>query len=272
MIVYISCDLEGVAGICDWDYAIRGKMDYEHGRKLMLQECNAAIEGAFDAGAKRVVVNDSHNGMINLLPEDLHPEAELIAGRNKTWSMMHGIDSTFDAAVFVGYHAGAGALRGTLAHTYSSRVQQLAVNNIILNEAGINAFYAGTMNVPVVALTGDDILAKEMKQLIPDARTIVVKKGMGRLAAWSIHPSKARELIREGVGEALKKIKVKPFSLKAPYTLKVVFDPPQICDMAERMPGIERLNGNTVVYKTKKPLDVYKAYMTLMTIAAGSST
>jgi D-amino peptidase len=270
MNIYISCDMEGVAGICDWDYAVRDRMDYAHGRMLMIKECNAAIEGALEAGAKKIVVNDSHDGMVNLLPEEMHPEAELILGRNKTYSMMQGINRNFDAALFIGYHAGVGQKYGTLAHSYSSRVLHLSVNGISLNEAGINAFLAGAYGVPLVALSGDDVLAREMKKMIPQAKTIVVKKGMGRKAAQSIHPSKAREKIKKGIMEVLinaKKKKVKPFKLRSPYTLKAQLTPIEILDMAERIPGMRRTDGQTVIYKSRDVIEIYKAYMTLMSVS-----
>lgn len=268
MRVYISCDMEGVAGVNDWDYAMRDKMDYQHGRKLMIGECNAAVEGALDAGAKKIVVNDSHNGMINLLPEEMHPEAELILGSNKMFSMVQGLTRQFDAALFIGYHAGAGKLYGTLAHTYTGKVLELSVNGQVLNEAGINALYAGALGVPLVGLSGDDVLEREMKAMIPQARTIVVKKGMGRKAAQSLHPSKARAKIRAGVKDILTSgKKVKPFRLKPPYTLKIKFHPPEVCDICERMPGLTRLDGNTVAWKSRNAIDIYKAYLALMSIA-----
>ncbi|GAB4312978.1 MAG: M55 family metallopeptidase [Candidatus Sumerlaeia bacterium] len=273
MRVFISCDMEGVAGVCDWDYAMRDKMDYAHGRKLMIGECNAAVEGALAAGAKRIVVNDSHDGMINLLPEEIHPEAEVILGRNKPFSMMQGLSRQFDAAIFIGYHAGAGGLHGTLAHTYSGKVLNLSVNGVTLNEAGINAFYAGALGVPLVGLSGDDVLEREMQQLIPQARTIVVKKGMGRKAAQSIHPSRAREKIKKGVQEILAGAhRVKPFRLKPPYTLRISFHPPEICDTCERMPGVVRVDGNTVAWKSRHPIDIYKAYLALMSISSAAVT
>lgn len=269
MRVYISCDMEGMAGVTDWDYAMRDKMDYKYGRKLMIEECNAAIEGALDAGAKKIVVNDSHNGMINLLPEELHPGAELILGTNKTFSMVQGLTRQFDAALFIGYHAGAGGLYGTLAHTYSGKVLHLSVNGQMLNEAGINAFYAGALGVPLVGLSGDDVLEREMKKMIPQAKTIVVKKGMGRKAAQSLHPSLSRAKIRAGVAEILAGAKkVKPFRLKSPYTLQIKFHPPEICDMCERLPGLTRVDGNTVSWKSRDAIDIYKAYLALMSIAS----
>jgi len=164
MKVYISADMEGIAGIVHGEHVIRDGKEHERARKLMTQEVNAAIEGAIEAGAKSIVVNDSHGTMRNIIPEELHETAELITGSPKPFEMMQGIDSTFNAAFFIGYHAMKGSYLGVLDHSYHSRViHDIILNNQRLGETGINAALAGYYNVPVILVTGDNIVTNEAR-------------------------------------------------------------------------------------------------------------
>ncbi|HEX6433149.1 MAG TPA: M55 family metallopeptidase, partial [Gemmatimonadales bacterium] len=143
MRVYISVDMEGIAGVVHEDQTdptdARHAAEYNRFRRLMTTEANAAIVGALDAGATRVLVNDSHWDMRNLLAEDLHPAAELLSGSPKRLSMVEGIDGGFDAALFIGYHAMAGTRDAIIDHTYTSRVYQARINGQPVGELALNA-------------------------------------------------------------------------------------------------------------------------------------
>jgi len=164
--VFISVDMEGVCGVVHWNQTQHGKEDYERMRRLMTEEVNAAVEGAFAAGAKEIVVNDSHNAMRNVVIEDLHPDVRLITGSTKPMSMMEGLTGDFDAVFLVGYHSRASST--VLNHTYTGRVAHYWVNGKVMGETGMNALKAGYHRVPVVLVTGDSVVTKEAQERLGD--------------------------------------------------------------------------------------------------------
>src|SRR5438552_12129851 len=202
--VFVSIDMEGIAGISTLQQVWRGSDDFPASRRLMTLEANAAVEGAFQGGASSVVVNDSHGDMYNLLPEELDPRAQLLTGTPKPWSMMQGFGSDFGAALFIGYHASAGTEAAVLDHTYSGRLlYEVRLNGEAVGEAELNAALAGTYGVPVGLVTGDDKACSQAAKRLPGIRTVVVKEGYGRNVAKSLHPSAAREAIRKAAAETV---------------------------------------------------------------------
>jgi D-amino peptidase len=186
--VYISVDLEGISGINGDDQTSAGAAEFGRARKLMAEDANAAIRGAFEGGATDVLVNDSHGGQRNLLPEDLDPRARLISHSFKRHGMMEGLDESFDAIIFVGYHAKADSPRGVFAHTGSGVVRDLQINGQSVGEGGMNALLARWYGVPVVVVTGDDV-AVELRPLTEARREIQVAAKDG--------VSSARKPVRE---------------------------------------------------------------------------
>jgi D-amino peptidase len=181
--VYISVDLEGISGVNADDQTSAGQPEYGRARKLMAEDANAAIRGAFGGGATDVLVNDSHGSQRNLLPEDLDPRARLITHSFKRHGMMEGLDETFDAVIFVGYHAKADAPRGLFAHTGSGVVRDLQINGRSVGEGGMNALLAAWYGVPVVVVSGDDVAVAEVKEAVPSIRGVVVKRAINVRAA-----------------------------------------------------------------------------------------
>lgn len=155
MRVYISSDIEGVAGVVDWGHSIPGAPEYGRARRLMTAEVNAAAVAAFNAGAETVLVNDSHGPMNNILIEELDERIELVTGRPKALTMVHGVGDGFDLAMFLGYHAKAGTAGGVLEHSYAGmRVFDITLNGRSYGEFGLNAMLAGYRGVPVVLASG----------------------------------------------------------------------------------------------------------------------
>ncbi len=269
MKVYISCDIEGVAGIADFEYAMRKELDYGEGRELMLGEVNAAVEGALEAGATEVVINDSHGSMLNLLPSKVHAKAKLILGRVKPMSMMQGIDASFDAVAFIGYHSMGGTQSGVLAHTYSSQVLEATVNGKPFGEPELNAAMAGYYNVPVVFLSGDKATTQEIGKHIPKIVTAAVKEGFGRKVAMSVHPEVARGLIKKGMKRAIGLRKqIRPFKQKSPYRLVVTMSMSEMADLCERIPGVVRKDSRTLTFTDPDYREVYKAFLTMMSMSS----
>jgi D-amino peptidase len=269
MKIYISCDLEGVAGIVDTDQVIPNEKGYDISRRLLTNEVNAAIEGAFEAGAKEVLVNDSHGYMNNILLEQLDPRASVVTGRLKPLMMVQGIEKGFDAAFFVGYHAKMGSGAGVLEHTYiAGSVSQISINGKIMGEFGINALICGYFKTPVILVSGDKAVCNEARKLIKNIQTVCVKEPVSRYSARSLHPKDAERKIKEGAKKAIKRIKtINPFKLKKPYELKVKFLHSGFCDAAQILPGAIRLNGLTLGYKCDDILTLIKGLFSFLRLA-----
>jgi D-amino peptidase len=271
MRVYISVDMEGVAGVVHEDQTDptdpRHAGEYNRFRRLMTSEANAAVEGALAAGATRVLVNDSHWLMRNLLAEELHPAAELLSGGPKLRSMVEGVDLGFDAAMFVGYHAMAGTASAVIDHTYTSIVHEVRLNGRPAGELAINAALAGIYGLPVVLVSGDQALAAEAKDLLGDGvEAVVVKHAVGRFAARSRSPAESCRRIREGATAALRR-RHEPLELPPPIRLEVEFALTQMADMAELVPGSVRTGGRTIEYAHDDYREVFRAWRALYNLA-----
>jgi D-amino peptidase len=201
--IYVSADMEGITGLVDAVDVQPGGADYERGRVMMTEDVNAAVRGAIRAGATRVVVNDAHGPMRNLLPDQLHPAAELVRGRPKALGMLEGLDGSFDAALCVGYHARAGAL-GVLSHSFMGHeIEDIWLDSYEVGEIGLVHATAKALGVPVVLLTGDDAACAEMTGWDPAVETVPVKRARGRFAAQLVPVEEARHAIEEAAAAAI---------------------------------------------------------------------
>jgi D-amino peptidase len=214
----------------------------------MTQEVNAAIEGAFEGGATHVLVNDSHGQMANLLPNDLDQRAELILGRPKPMNMAEGLDSSFDAVFFVGYHSGAGHY-GVLSHTVTGAFQSIRLNGFEAAEATLYGAYVGYLGVKVALLTGDDQMGKQCASHFAGAELVMVKMALGHRAAHAVSPAVARERIKAGAKRALTGLsKIKPFVIPGPVWLELDFANVAMADLCAIIPGTERRAPRSVVF------------------------
>ena len=277
MRIYVSVDMEGLAGVAHPHQVVFGlngidRTDYDRSRALMAGETNAAIEAALEHGASEVVVNDSHWQMRNLRAEDIHDGARLIIG-DKPLSMTQGVgeapDGAFDAAVFIGYHAGAGHPTGVIAHTYSSvTVLEIRINGVPHNEAGLNAIRLGHHRVPVILVAGDDALAGEVATLLPWAERVVVKRGLGTNVADSISPAAAQAAIREGMGRALARIgEMRLYEPGPPLDGQIDFRTAVMADYACVLPGTDRLGPRTVGFGADDGDGLYRTCLALTRLA-----
>jgi D-amino peptidase len=245
--IFISADMDGVAGVatprqCDMD-----NPDYELARRLMTEEVNAAIAGAFDGGATEVLVNDSHSQQINLLPNLMDKRAELILGRPKRAGMFCGLDASYAGAMGVGYHAGASQF-GVLAHTVDGAVYAaLRVNGIDCAEATLYGGYAGSLGVPVILLAGDDRLQEQCEPQFPGVRCVVVKTAMGNRAARSVAPEVACERIRAAAADAVRnRASIRPLVIPGPCRLELDMMNVAQADVVMNIPVATRLGPRTV--------------------------
>ena len=264
MNVYISVDMEGIAGIAHLRQVVRGTDEFPSSRELMTKEANAAIEGAFDGGATSVVVNDSHGDMYNLVPEMLDRRAELILGSPKVpGSMMQGFDGDQDVALFVGYHAAAGTEAAVLDHTYAGRsLYDVRVNGESWTEAELNAALAATYGVPVGLVTGDDKICQLVEKRLSGVRTVAVKQGMGRGVARSLHPAAARAAIREAAAAAVRDAaSLSPVAPEPPFTLEVDVANSGVADLCSLAPGTERVGPRTVAFTTDDYREAFRCLL-----------
>lgn len=277
MRIYISVDMEGIAGVVHEDQTNpidpRCAGEYGRFRRLMTGEANAAIAGALEGGATQILVNDSHWTMRNLIAEELHAGAELLSGGPKTWSMMEGIDRGWDLAAFIGYHAKAGTPNAILDHTYADIIQDVRLNGQSVGELGINAGLAGEFGVPVGLVSGDQALAAEAKALLgAGISTVQVKEAVSRNAARSLPPTQACLTIREGMRQAVAEAgsgnpKTRPFVVASPARLEVDFAHTSQADHAAMAPGFERRAARTVGFSDGSYLKVFRAFRTMFNLA-----
>lgn len=274
MNVYISADIEGVAGVVSGAETEPLAPEWARARRLMMGEVNAAIEGALAAGAQEILVNDSHWTKKNLMIEDLHPAATLLSGDVKMFSMMAAIDRPplpgsdrrFDAVFFIGYHARAGSSPATIDHTFydPNVVQGVWLNDIEVGEYGINGALAGYFGVPVALMTGDQTACAQAREFFGEhLETVVVKQAVSRVAAQSYPPARVHEMIRQAAQRAL----ARPhplYVLPPPITLRVRLARTTQADRAAYLPGVKRIAPTILEYAHDDYVEIFRAFYTLL--------
>ena len=265
--VLVSADMEGVGGVSTWSVQAGSKgREYEKFRVLMTKEVNAAIEGAFAAGATEVLVGDSHGDAQNIDVELLDRRARLIRAWPRPLGMMQGIDGSFGAVVFVGYHAAEGRPAATLSHSFSGTLE-VELDGVPVPEAGFNAAIAGDFGVPVVFLSGDQTICDDAKKLIGPIETAVVKEASGFYSATMIHPEEAQRLIREGVKRGVERRRdIKPYRIAHPVTLRIRYNSVVEAEVVAMLPGVERPAGNVVVFRGRDMVEVSKFFEAISNI------
>jgi D-amino peptidase len=285
MKVFISFDMEGVAGIVDWSQCRAPGQPYEEGRRLLLGEVNAAIDGAMAGGATEIVCNDSHGTMNNLDPAELHGQATYVSGRHKPLYMMQGLDATADLVFMVGYHGSISGESSVLSHTYNPAVISHAeLNGVRVGESGINALVALACQAPVGLITGDQQTIAEADPFLADAERVVVKESFTRFSAANLHPEVARELIADGAQRALERAAadpsevweiaaseagpaaselavLRPPAISLPAVLEVHMQTADMAEVASWVRGVERTGVRAVSISGEDPLAVFRSFV-----------
>jgi len=264
--IWISFDMEGVAGIVDWEQCRpSGGARYAVGCQLMLDEVNAAIEGAIAGGATEVVLNDSHGTMANLDPRLVAGEASYIAGRHKPLYMMQGLDETVDAVFFVGYHGSISGRPSTLSHTYNPEVFAAArVNGDEVGESGINALVAEHYGVPIAFVSGDAITWAETEKYAPGAVNVVTKESITRFSSANLHPAESCRRIRAGAEEAVRRVAagtVGTPGIARPARLELDVQTSDMAEVATWARGTERTGERTVAITGDDLLAVFRSFV-----------
>ncbi|CAN5830737.1 M55 family metallopeptidase [soil metagenome] len=262
--------MEGVTGVTGPGDVIPGRSEYGRFRRLLTADVNAAIEGAAEAGATEFLVNEAHDGMKNILIEELDPRAEVIIGRNKPLSMMEGFHGS-DVIFLVGYHARAG-VEGILSHTFSTpnMVVQVELNGEPCSEARMNAALAGAERIPVGLVTGDDVTCEEAMGLYAAVRTARVKTSIDRYTARCLVPGAAQERIHQAAESAVKGVgEMTPYVLEPPYTFTVEFATANLAASTLRFPEITRLDDRRVSWTNGGYGTAYKMFLGVMSMMRG---
>ena len=270
MKVFISADMEGATGVTTWDDVHAGKPPYERFRRLLTGDVNSAIEGALEAGATEVLVNEAHSTMRNILIEELNPRARMISGfRGKRLAMMEGIDGGFDAAILVGYHAMAGTEAAVLNHTFFLSVHNFWINGVRVGETGISAALAGHFGVPIVLVAGDDKVAKEAKALLGTVETAVIKEAISRHSANCLTPKESGERIRQAAKRALE-LDAEPYRPDPPVKFEVEFTSPDMASLASSFPGVVQEGTRKISYTAEDVLKGWKVILPSMLFASSA--
>lgn len=246
--VYISADMEGITGVVSAEQLGPTGFEYGRFREFMTAEVLAAIAGAKEAGATEIVVSDSHGNGQNLLIERLPADVTVVRSWPRPLMMMQGIDSTFAAAIFIGYHASTTSAAGVRAHTMSSaNLAAVELNGVSMPEAGINAAIAGHFGVPVVMISGDDAAVDETRRLLGDIEGAVVKRAISFHAATTMTPEAGQTLIRAKVKAALgRRAAFKPYVVRPPIRLDVTFKNYRPAEILAYLPMVTRTTAHAI--------------------------
>jgi D-amino peptidase len=277
MKILIAADMEGITGVVHFDQVTPGHAEYARFRQLMTEDVNAAIRGAFAAGADEVIVSDGHWNATNILIEKLDARARLNSGSPRPYSMIEGVDEGVDGALFIGYHARAGTPNAILDHTWSSsRVEGVWLTSaggerIAIGEIGLNGAVCGHFGAAVVMISGDQSACAEAASLFPGLVTAVVKQAKGRNAAECLPPSVTAELIEQcaarGVDHLLGERPPQPLRLPGPITLAIEYVKSEMADAAAVLPGARRADGKVVEFVASDMPDAYRAFRALVGLA-----
>ena len=258
--IYISADMEGVAGAVTAEQLGPEGFEYQRFREFMTNEVLAAIEGARAAGGTEFVVSDSHGNGQNLLIEKFSPDVQIVRSWPRPLAMMEGIDGTFAAALFVGYHASTVNPEGVRAHTFSSAtLADVRWNGVSLSEAGINAAIAGQFGVPVVMLSGDDAIAKEARAMLPGIETAIVKWAYSFHSARTLTPAVSCERIREAARRGVSRAReVKPFRVSSPVIVELRFKNYRPAEVLAYLPTIERVDAHSIRFRARDAVEAVR--------------
>ena len=272
--ILVAVDIEGVAGVWRPEQTQAGNGDYERARRWMTKEADAAVRGAFAGGAGAVLVNDSHGHFGNLLADELDPRAQLIQGKPRLLGMMAGVDQGVDGVLMIGWHSRAKS-RGVLAHTTNSfAFSRVWLGGLELGEVGLYAALAGEFNVPVLMASGCDVMAAEVRSLLPHAACAVVKWSDGARSGRSLSLAAAGELIEAAARDAVQALAspepraCTPWRLPAtPPTLRVQCQSPALADVFALWPSVQREDAETVVVPCATVHDAVRSLNALSVMA-----
>ena len=259
--LYISADIEGVAGVVSGEQTLPDGFEYQEAREWMTREVLAACEAAFEHGVESIVISDSHGNGQNLLPDRLPACTEIVRSWPRPLCMMEGIaQGNFDAAFLLGYHTGAKGVRGVLAHTLSGRgIRSVKLNGQEASETMISAATAGHFNVPVIMVSGDDAYTEHAQSLFSDVEVATVKWAASTTSARSMRPVDACALIRQSAAQAISRLdSFNAYQVELPVTVEVDLVQRKSAELLAYLPQFKRSGATGVVFEAADMLEVSK--------------
>ena len=260
MKVFISADIEGTAFTTYWEETEKDKNTYARAAEEMTREVRAAIDGALAAGADEILVNDAHDFGINLDPFSMPENVELIRGwSGSPMSMVEGIDETFDAAFFIGWHSPAGQCHNPLSHTMSGKPARVLLNGMPCSEFLLYSWACAMRGVPSVLLSGDQRLIELSRPLHPGLHTVAVKDGLGGLTRCK-SPEWVHKAIRAAAKEALKQDLAKArIELPRKFTFDITYKETRNAVKYSFYPGFKMISEDTIRLVTTDYYTVLRA-------------
>ena len=272
MKLYISGDMEGVAGVSTWQQvdARTPHPEYQIYRRYYTQEIAAAVAGARAAGAGDVLINDSHGPMRNFLFDELPGDVRVIFGNRKPFSMVQDVDGTYGGAFFIGYHGAIGDANAVLCHTYTpSVIYELRLNGIRCSEATLNAGLLGHFGVPLLMVSGDRTTVEGVQAQMPWVHGVVLKESIGNFAANSVSPKRAQAMIRDGAAAAVANAaNAQPFIFEGPIEMDVTLGKTEQADLVAMIPGFERTGARNVRFVSNDYPTIFKAFVATFRLGA----
>ena len=274
MRILISADMEGISGVVDPTHVTSTHTEYQRFRKIMTDDVNAAIRGAFAGGATQVVVSDAHGNKTNILVEYLDERAEINSGGIAPFGMIEGVEDRYDAAMFVGYHACMGTPIAILSHTISSaRVASIWMNDRLAGEIGLNAALCGYFGTPVILISSDLAGCKEAEQWIPGIEQVVTKVATSRHSARCLATAASQKLIEKSAKSAVERFAAgqgpKPLVMESPVKIVLEVLQAAMADTAAALPGGERLDGRKIAIPAGEMPAAYRALRAAINLASG---
>lgn len=272
MRVYVTVDIEGIAGVVHSAEGSPGNPEYERARRLMTAEASAAVAGIMEADPEaRVTVVDVHGPYRNVIPEELDERATLSRGKPRMYGMMHGVERGYDATMFIGVHGRAGTGASALSHTFTGTILDVRVNGASYGELGLNAAVAGAYGVPVILVAGDQSVVAESREVLGEHVPVVqVKESVAHMSAESVHPNVARRMLREAAAKAVReRPDVAPLRVATPVRVEVELARPVLADLAEMIDGAERVSGRVVGF-TRPDMPAAYRVLRLITVLCGT--
>ena len=271
MKILIADDMEGISGVVDWRHVGDDPGEYARFRHIMTGDVNAAVRGAYKAGADEVVVSDGHGSGRNVLVEELDRRAKLNSGSPSPFSMVSGIDQDVDALMYVGYHARKGTLNAILCHTWTGSVRNVYVNGLHVGEIGLNGLVAGHFNVPLIMISSDLAGCNEALDLVPGLETVAVKKATGRFAAEVLQIEEAQARIEAAAEKAVLRFKNgdhgAPLKTTYPVKMRVEFDSADLADGAAQLPGCTRVDGRSIEFTAPDMPSAHRSFRAAATLS-----
>ena len=257
--IFISVDMEGIGGIGTPQMSGGNGKDYGLGRELATEEVNAVVAAILERGPAEILVNDAHGDMQNVLHTRLDPRVAYIQGAVKPLGMVEGLDSTYDAAIFLGYHARAGTPNAFLAHTGTMSIQEMWIDGEPAGEGEMNAAFAAAMGVPVILASGDSAFVEQIARAVPGAERVSTKSAVTQLSARLVHPQRVRESLAAATGRALERMGSAPApARRGPVRVRIRWSDPGLPHILEAIPGVRREDGYTIAFTSASMSDAYR--------------